>query len=287
METLMHKMSAIKEFNDFDNSTLAEVIGIDVVTLHMFEHGHLPLHYEVADALCTAMDVSMEDMFPSLAALLKLADALDTEAEVQELFFEPANKMAMRSAGLDPDLRDWIMIVDLRSGSEMRYRLSSMEMDDIKNKLISSQNADGYICFYSDCQQVIMKKSAIFQVTFVVGASYAQFNSRECAFSATLVFEESPKPMIYDLQPDGGPDGAGDRPFASLFDAALNGRELPPFFRVETDDDDEERFLSIHGLEVLEIPMGILFQEIYSKNTDARYVGPDSGLGGMDAQGTA
>ncbi|MBY3433130.1 hypothetical protein HFN89_02905 [Rhizobium laguerreae] len=283
----MTKLTAMKEISEFDSAMLADSTGIDIVTIHMVEHGIVPVHYDHADAMCRAMDVAMTEMFPSLSEILTLADALDTEPELQELFFDPANRMAIRSAGLDPDLRDWIMIVDLRSANERRYRVSSMEMDKIKNELVSAKDANGYICFYSDCQQVIVKKNAISEVSFVVGASYAQFSSRERAYAATMVFEGSARPEVVGLHPDGGDDGEGDHPFASLLDAALNGRDLPPFLKVETEDDDEERFVSIHGLEVLEIPMGVLFREIYSKNSDARYVGPDSGLAGMDAQGEA
>ncbi|MCV9963803.1 hypothetical protein OIU34_18155 [Pararhizobium sp. BT-229] len=283
----MTKLTAVKEISDFDSSMLADSTGIDVVTIHMVEHGIVPAHYDIADAMCEAMDVGMKDMFPSLAEIFSLADALDSEAEVQELFFDPANKMAIRSAGLDPDLRDWIMVVDLRSVNERRYRLSSMEMEKIKNELVSAKDANGFICFYSDCQQVIIRKSAISEVSFRVGASYAQFSSRERAYAATMIFEGSSRPEVVGLHPDGGDDGEGEHPFANLLDAALNGRDLPPFFMVETEDDTEERFVSIHGLEVLEIPMGVLFPEIYAKDSDARYVGPDSGLGGMDAQGSA
>lgn len=283
----MHKMTAMKQISDLDNTMLAESTGMDVVAIHMFEHGLAPIHFENADALCGAMDVPMEELFPSLAELLSMTDALETEGEVQEMFFDPAYKMAVRSAGLDPDLRDWIMIVDLKSGNERRYRLSSLEMEKVKNELVSAKDGSGYICFYADCQQVIVKKDAISELSFVVGASYAKFTSRERAFAATMIFENYPKPEVVGLSPDGGEDGEGDHPFASLLDAALNGRELPPFFRVETDDENEERFVSIHGLEVLEIPMGVLFPEIYAKDSDARYVGPGSTLGAMDAQGTA
>ncbi|MDW9478732.1 hypothetical protein GOB57_08445 [Sinorhizobium meliloti] len=283
----MTNLTAMKEISDYDSSMLADSTGIDVVTIHMIEHGIVPAHYDVADAMCEAMDVSMKDMFPSLTEILTLADVLDSRAEVQELFFDPANKMAIRSAGLDPDLRDWIMIVYLRSGTERRYRVSSMERERIRNDLVSAKDANGYICFYSDCQQVIIKKTGFSELSFVAGASYAPFNSRERAYAATMIFEDSSRPEIVGLQPDGGEDGEGDHPFANLLDAALNGRELPPFFMVDTDEEDEERLVSIHGLEVLEIPMGVLFPEIYAKNSDARYVGPDSGLGGMDAQGSA
>lgn len=283
----MTNLTAMKEISDCDTSMLADSTGIDVVTIHMIEYGIAPAHYDVADALCEAMDVTMQDLFPSLFEILSMADALDSQAEVQEFFFEPANKMAFRSAGLDPDLRDWIMVVDLRSGNERRYRVSSMERERVLNEMLSAKDANGYICFYSDCQQIIIKKTAISELSFVAGASYAQFNSRERAYAATMVFEDSSRPEIVGLQPDGGEDGEGDHPFANLLDAALNGRDLPPFFKVETEDDDEDRLVSIHGLEVLEIPMGVLFPEIYSKNTDARYVGPGSGLGGMDALGSA
>jgi transcriptional regulator with XRE-family HTH domain len=282
----MTRLTAMKEISECDSSMLADATGIDIVTIHMVEQGRVPIHYDHADAMCQAMDVAMTEMFPSISEILTLADSLDSEAEIQELFFEPANRMAIRSAGLDPDLRDWIMIVDLRSANERRYRLSSMEVDKVKNALVSAKDANGYICFYSDCQQVILKKDAISEVAFTAGASYAQFSSRERAYAATMVFEGSARPEVVGLHPD-PIDVDVDHPFAMLLHAAMNGQDLPPFFQVETDDDDEHRFVSVHGLEVLEIPMGVLFSEIYSQNSDARYVGMDSGLAGMDAQGEA
>nr|WP_250808047.1 helix-turn-helix transcriptional regulator [Neorhizobium tomejilense] len=283
----MNKLTAMKEINEFDNSMLADATGIDVVAIHMFEHGIAPIHFEEAEALCSAMDVDMDKLFPNLAELFVLCEALDSQDEVQEMFFDPANRMALRSAGLDPDLRDWIMIVDLKSGNERRYRVSSMEREKIKCALVAANDSSGYICFYADCQQIIIRKDALSEVSFVVDASYAKFSSRERAYAATLVFEGSPKPEVVGLTPDGGPDGDGEHPFASLLDAALNGRDLPPFFEVETETADEERFVSINGLEVLEIPMGVLFPECYRKHSSKRYVGPSRGLEDMDPEGEA
>jgi hypothetical protein len=283
----MTKLTALKEISEFDSAMLADTTGIDIVTVNMVEYGRIPVHYDHADAMCQAMDVPMTEMFPSIGEILTLADTLDSNAEVQALFFEPANRMALRSAGLDPDLRDWIMIVDLRSLNERRYRLASTEMDRIRNELVSAKDANGYICFYSDCRQVILRKEAISEVQFVSGASYAQFSSRERAFAATMIFEGSARPQVVGLHPDGGENGEGAHPFGTLLDAAVNGRDLPPFFRVETEGDNEERYVSVHGLEALEIPMGVLFPEIYAKDTDSRYVGPDSPLGALDTKGSA
>ena len=132
---------------------------------------------------------------------------------------------------------------------------------------------------------MILSKKAIVEMSIKPGASYAPFSSREKQFNITMVWEDSARPEIVGVEPDGGEDGEGNRPFAALLAAALAGTDLPPFF--EVDGEDEERFVSIMGLEVLEIPMGVLFKEIYDDSSDARYVGPDSGLGAMDAAGNA
>jgi hypothetical protein len=283
----MNKLTAMKEITDFDNSMLADSTGLDVVTIYMFEHGYAPIHFDHAISLCQAMDVDMAQMFPTLAELLDLSEALDSEEEMQEFLFDPPNRMAMRSAGLDPDLRDWIMVVDLKSGNERRYRLSSMELEKVRSALVSSSDSAGYICFYADCQQVILRKDAITEISFLVDASYAQFNSRERAYAATLVFDISPRPEIVGLTPDGGPDGDGPQPFAKLLDAALNGRDLPPFLEVQTEDPAEQRFVSINGLEALEVPMGILFPDCYRKTSDKRFAPPSRGLEDMESEGEA
>ncbi len=283
----MHKMTALKEIAEFDTEALAETTGIDPVAIYMFEHGMTAIHFEDADALCAAMDTTAAELFPTLSDLFDLVEGLESSAEVQEMFFEPAYKMAMRSVGLDPDMRDWIMVVDLKSGNERRYRISSIEMEKIRNVLLGATDGGGYICFYSDCQQVIIRKNAISELSFVVNASYAPFRSREKAFAATLVFEGAVKPEVVGLTPDGGEDGNGNRPFGKLLEAALNGKDLPPFLQVQTDGDDDERFVSIHGLEAIEIPMGVVFPDIYRKDSGARYVGPQPELDGMDTQGTA
>jgi len=282
----MHRLTAMKEISSYDTPRLAEATGDDPVAIFMFEQGATPAHYHFADRLCAAMDVPLAEMFPDIREILDLAESLDSEADVQDLFFEPANRMALRSVGLDPDLREWVMIVDLKSGNERRYRLASPEVDKVRSHIVNAKDASGYICFYSDCQQVILWTDAITEIRFVVGASYAPFNSREKAYVATMVFDDSPRPEQVLLAPDGGEDGEGDRPFALLLDAAINGRDLPPFIRVEAQDDDE-RYVSVHGLEAIELPMGVIFPEIYDKDGDARYVGLDSGLGGMDTQGNA
>lgn len=283
----MPNLTAMKEISGFDSQMLVNSTGIDIVTIHLVEQGLVPVHYTNAEAMCQAMEVELKDMFPSVSEIFALADALDSDEEVHELFNEPANRMALRSAGLDPDLRDWIMILDLQSGNERRYRISSMELATIRDRVLSSKDASGYICFYADCQQIIVKKSAIVEIKFVDGASYASFSSRERAYSATMVFDMCSRPETVTLRPDGGEDGNGDAPFSNLMNAALNGHDLPPFFKVCTQDDSEERIVSIHGLEALEIPMGILFPQIYEKDSDARYVGKNSDLDLMDAKGSA
>lgn len=282
----MHKFTAIKQTTDFDSRALADQIGVDVVTLHMFEHGLAPIAFETAMVLCEVLDVLAEDMFPNVAEIINLGQELNAEAEMQALFFDPPNRMALLNACIDPDLRDWIMVVTLRSGIERRYRMLSQERDKMKALMAGARNSDGFFCFYADCQQVLLRKSAVSEISFVPGASYAAFSSRERSQVVTLVSEGDKRPELVGVNPDGGRDGEGPQPFAELISAANSGEPLPPFFQVE-DDREEERFVSINGLEVLEIPMGVIFPDIYQENSDSRLVTMDDELATIAAQGSA
>ena len=282
----MNKFTALKALAGFDNRKLSEFTGVDMVTLFLFERDATPVSLDVAQHICEALDSELIDMFPAINDLLIELSKIESDEEIQTIMQHPENTMLFQNSGIDPDDREWIMIVILISGIERRYKLTTIELDEVRRSLIDNDQSDEFLSFYSDCQQVFIKKGAVAEVKFLSSASYAPFRSNERAFSITIVSKDSVRPEVIGVMRDGGYDGNGERSFANLVKSIHENLQLPSFFLVDSED-EEERYISISGLEVLEIPMGIIMPEIYESETDPLTPEVDSALDSMEMAGSA
>lgn len=263
----MNRYAAVKQMADMNNFEIAEAVNEDVVSLYLFERGLAPIHIDTAYAICDLLEVEMKELFPNLTAIFDASDEIVDREELSEFLLEPENRMALLSSGLDPDVRDWIMIVDLFGGVERRYRMSSPEKERLEVELSGMADLKGFLTFYADCQHILLKKESIFEISFVVAASYAPFSSRERAHAITAAYTGTGKIETLMVLPDDG-----DRsPFLSLVQAGAVGKDLPPFLSVTTGSDEETRFVSLLALDLLEIPVGVVFSDVYNEDTEKSY----------------
>lgn len=268
----MNKFHQIRRALHIDLVTAAGRVGIDEMQLALFEQGIGWIGIATAFRLQEVVEVPMDHIFPLLKDVFDKAANCMSDEEREALIFAPENREALAQSGIDPDRMAWYAIVQLKSGNERRYFLTSTEYARIRADMLNSEGSDGFLTFHSDCQNVILRKSAIASVRFTNDASYAWFRSHERDFVITVVSSVSPRPVKMEVTPDGRPDGNGPRPFADLFVAArgessigTDGQKdsggMPTFFSLV--DHPDETLVSFDGIEVIEVPCGVLMPDLY------------------------
>lgn len=268
----MHRLSRLKEIKGVDNARLAEMAKVDVVTLHLFERCMIPISLAQAQRISAALDEDVSALFPDVAPILTAARECGSEAEAEAVLSQPAHSHALALDGLDPDPRDWVADLVLTSGVERRYPLSSLAVDAVRAGLRAA--GAPFLVFYSDCRHVIIRKEAISEIGLRAGFPHLPFSSRERAFTLTVCHRQWPREEHFEVAPDDLADG-GEKPFADLVENAYSADGgFPDFIRVEREDDCE-RHLSLSGVELLEIPVGLISPDIYGDD--------DSDAGAFDA----
>jgi transcriptional regulator with XRE-family HTH domain len=271
----MNKFYQIRKALRLDLVTVAGRVGIDEMQLALFEQGMGWIPVSMAHRLAEVVEVPVGQIFPLLRDVFEASAANDDEDRFGSIY-APQNREVLIQSGIDPDRKAWFVIVQLKSGNERRYFLTSMEFMRVRAEMLASQDTKGFLTFHSDCQNVILRKSAIASMKFTTDASYAWFRSHERDFVVTVVSDASPRPVKMEVTPDGAPDGKGPRPFADLLasargELAEEGKEardndLPPFLSLLEDKD--ETIVSFDGIEAIEIPCGILMPHLYEDDED-------------------
>lgn len=272
----MNKFHQIRRALRLDLVTVAGRVGIDEMQLSLFEQGMGWIPVNMAYRLAEVVEVPVGQIFPLLRDILESPDGAEDDGERLQAIYAPQNRDVLVQSGIDPDRKAWFAIVQLKSGNERRYFLTSMEHARVKADMLTSQDARGFLTFHSDCQHVIIRKSAIASMKFTTDASYAWFRSHERDFVITVVSDASPRPVKMEVTPDGTPDGNGPRPFADLLasargDLAAVGEEardndLPPFLSLTEDED--ETIVNFDGIEAIEIPCGVLMPHLYEDDEE-------------------
>lgn len=280
----MNRISELRQRAGFDIGDVADIVGIDVIELALAERGIGLTHFDVVVAMAGLFEADPADLYPSVAAQFhSIQDPEDGDMRAQMM--EPERSSALVLAGIDPDIASWYAIVKLKSGNERRYRVSSAERARIRSDLTDNDATDGYLLFYADCRNVAVRRSAISELHFTNTASYAQFSSHESSFDVVIVSPRSPRPETISVVPDGGDDGDGARPFFDFLEAAREGKATMKFLLME--DGDDERFIGIDMLELMEIPVGVTMPDLYTGDAEPALPDPAAGLEKMEVMGQA
>lgn len=279
----MNKFHQIRKALRIDLVSAAGKAGIDEMQLALFEQGMGWIAIGTAFRLADVVEVPIGQVFPLLKDVFARAEVSEEETDRESIIFAPGNREILAQSGIDPDRMAWYAIVQLKSGNERRYFLTSTECNRLRQDMLHSQTAEGFLTFHSDCQNVILRKSAIASIKFTNDASYAWFRSHERDFVITVVSNLSPRPVTMEVTPDGRPDGNGPRPFAELLATARGEHlvspqeaeeqagegcppEMPAFFSLF--DEPDETIVSFDGIEVIEIPCGVLMPDLYEDDEE-------------------
>ena len=270
----MNKYHQLRKATRIDLATAANKAGIDEIQLALFENGIGWIHVGTAFNLCDVIETPASEVFPLLKDVFEATSGMEKEEDRQSRIFAPENRQVLLESGIDPDIRPWFATVRLKSGNERRYFLTSMEYERMRSILVGAETSEGFLTFHSDCQNVILRLSAVASVRFSNDASYAYFASHERDFVVTVVSDLSPRPVTMVVSADGGPDGDGPRPFSMMLSCAcgelvVEKRDdrpevgsLPPFLSV-MDEGFSETIINFDGVEVIEIPCGVIMPELY------------------------
>lgn len=285
----MNEFRRLKLGTNFDNEMIASLVGVDVAVIHLFELQVGIIDYNTAMTICSVLDATFFEMFPGLAHLAPVptedAEGDDPNDMVIELFESEENRVILIQHGLDPDVRPWYAHIHLKSGNERRYRLSSLESARLQEELSVADDDKGCYVFYADCQNVIIRRSAISNVRFTTSLSYAPFSSEERGLAMTLLDRKNPRPIETGVAPDDPADGPRGTPLIDLIQRAREGKPLQPFIRMQESDDDI-RFIHIEDCEVIEIPVGLTVPGFYDEDEPEEQSG-EIDLETAEAQGSA
>lgn len=274
----MNKFHLLRKAVGLDLAVAASKVGIDEMQLALFEQGIGWIHVTTAFRMSEAIETPLGAIFPLLKDLFASIEGITDDRERQAILFADDMKEILMQSGIDPDHRAWFAVLQLNSGNERRYYLTSMEYKRLRDEVLHATTSDGFLTFHSDCQNIILRKSAISSIRFCNNASYAYFASHERDFILTVVSEASPRPVKLQVTPDGWPKGQGARPFAELLAAARGDLTFaegesepkpavfPAFFTLN--DQPDETIVSFHGLEVIEIPCGVIMPELYEDDEE-------------------
>lgn len=279
----MNKFHHIRKALRLDLVSAAAKAGIDEMQLALFEQGMGWISISTAFRLADVVEVPIGQIFPLLKDVFEKAEASEEDEDREAIIFARDNREILAQSGIDPDRIAWYAIVQLKSGNERRYFLTSTECNRIRQEMLHSHTAEGFLTFHSDCQNVILRKSSIASIKFTNDASYAWFRSHERDFVITVVSNLSPRPVKMEVTPDGKPDGQGPRPFADLLASARGEHpvvaqedlgeaaagevaEMPAFFSLF--DHPDETIVSFDGIEVIEIPCGVLMPDLYEDDEE-------------------
>lgn len=264
----MNEFKRLKLGTEFDNGMIASLAGVDVAIINLFEMQLGIIDFNTAITICNVLDVTFFDMFPAFAHLAP-GSAHETEDKdwdefAMEIFEDETHRASLIANGLDPDMRPWFAHVYLKSGNDRRYRLSSLEMARMQFEMSTAENVEGYFVLYADCQNIIIKRSALASVRFTNSLSYAPFSSEERGLAMTLVSSSFTRPKEVGVLPDNPEEGAHGRPLLTLIEKARTNAPLQPFIRLPEDND--ARFVNIEEFEVIEIPLGLTVPGFYDED---------------------
>src|SRR5690606_7203986 len=180
--------------------------------------------------LAEALDCEVGDIYPALVDHMEVFG--DEGASIEERFEflqSEEHRTPLINAGVDPDPDKWYIILRLRSGNERRYRISSVDLEELKAEIENTASPDGYIVFTADCRQMILRRSTLAEVKIRNHASCAPFSSLEDVNRITIVSDLSPRPEFLTMLPDVPQSGSDECPIAKLIEDAANNETLPQF----------------------------------------------------------
>lgn len=255
LENPVNRLKNITKDSGLSRKDLAEVVGIDELELAMAERGIGHTHLDVIFDLASVLDCQPQDIYPGLIVPLAGIDmsSADTSAAERHFLSAEIRRILLRD-GIDPDMRRWFMSVKLFSGSKTNYLISSPAKELIE-QCLHNCGEDEFIVFISDCRTIAIRLAALAEISFSNDASYAGFSSERMSESITIVTREVPHPRVHQARP-----GEVCAKSVVEFIQSANEGKAKQFLMVE--QYDEQKFLGVKGLEVIEVPFSVLIEDI-------------------------
>lgn len=265
---------------------LADLLDKDVLEISMAQHGIGYTHISTILGIAEAIECDVADIYPQLSNHAEIFedDTLPFEDRRNHLLSEEY-KNAFMSAGIDPDPEKWYLIIRLKSGNERRFRISSVDLADLRTEMESRENNGDYFIFTADCRNIILRKNTISEIKIRNHASCAPFSSLEDGDSITIISSLFPRPEAIFMLPDEPNTDGGECPLAELIESAGNNETLPNF--IKTEDDEGDHYINLSNVELIEIPVGLVNPFLYLDEVHQVLEGEDVPLEYMTPAGSA
>lgn len=282
----MNKLAQIIDAQQTSIHELADQLDIDVLEVAMAKNGLGFTHFDTVCALADALECEVEEIYPALAGHVDVFDEEGiSQDEMRHRMMTEEHLSVLMKLGIDPDPARWFIIIKLKSGNEVRYRIASPDLELIKQAMETAEDASGFFVFAADCRTIVLRKTAIREVQLRNEARYARFSSAEDSTRLTIVSTTAPRPEVIEVEPDLPQAGPDECPISKLVQKAANDEPIGPFFKIEDEGDD--RYINLDEMEILEIPLGLMMPHLYEYDVSEAFPDEDTPLEFMTPAGSA
>lgn len=139
-------MRELRKKKGLTQRQLAELAGTSQQQIQRIEGGVQNARFDLAFAICAALDTRMQEVFPSTELALKRSrKRVKTLADV---YLDSKASEELEKAGIDMEPRRWTLIYRLRGGAEGMLPISGPEYSRIW-RFIQLEESDSFIVFDS------------------------------------------------------------------------------------------------------------------------------------------
>ncbi|GLI91095.1 helix-turn-helix transcriptional regulator [Methylocystis echinoides] len=269
-----NNIKTMREKKGLSRKALADLVGASRQQIHRIEAGVQSVRFDLALAICDALEAELTDVFPAVKAALARASR-GQKPSVDRLRDEKARE-DLEKAGFDMDPEIWIFRFRLRGGTAEDLQVSGPDKRRLWGLV---QNNEGFAVFDSgNCRYAInlaLLQFCQFQFEAPFPAVRQALARRADEIDPEpellLRFIDRVEPERFSVDRDGCSIGDananyGDVQIQTLF-ASAESREEDRF--LFTDMDDESVFFSLAAVSMFAVPLRLVEPALYEGTDEA------------------
>lgn len=264
----MNKVRALRTQRKLTQAGLAKKVGTSQQQIQRVESGQEP-KLELAVAICKALDVTLDQVFPKLRAVVpKLAKR--AEAPNYNVWNDEEALQTMDEAGIDTDTRLHLLKLRIASGVERVYHVTGPEKKRLWYRLQGRGAPEGedftnFVVFDSDTHRVAVDADQVAYVHFLFEPGNVESEREEPTPGISLFLSGSRKPHHLGMDPDPPPpegEDADDEGQVRMMFYTLECGYLPKGdVVILRDEDGEPIFVNPRHLALVEANLNLVMED--------------------------
>ncbi|WP_425088181.1 helix-turn-helix transcriptional regulator [Stappia sp.] len=237
-----NKVRELRKKKKLTQRELAEAAGTSQQQIQRIEAGTQSARFDLALAICVALDAKMTDVFPTTSSAIEAADnSIETIADV---YGRRDIRKAFSEAGLDMAPEHWMLKYRLRGGATGILPISGPDRKRLWSLVQGDENR--FAVFDSgDRRQAINLKHLLychflFEAFPVQIAEDDDMGTDDLDSSISITFADNSEPLVFPVEPDRLP----------LSDEAAEWEDVQLqnlFFDLEIGAEERLRFADLDG----------------------------------------